>query len=109
MKLNAISLGVCAALAAQAFAQTPPTAAAPTLAASTGLQVYPGKGQDTALQGRDEADCYSGSKTQTGFDPAPPAAPAAKVEPPPPQQANGSRVRGAARGAAAGAVIGEIS
>jgi hypothetical protein len=107
MKLNAISIGICAALAAQAFAQTP-SATASTPAAAVGLSAYPAKGQDATQQGKDEAECYSWSKTQTGFDPSTPVATAAKVEPPP-QQANGSRVRGAARGAAAGAVIGEIS
>jgi len=109
MKFNAITAGICAALAAQAFAQTPPAPAAPTLAASTGLTAYPAKGQDATLQSKDEADCYTWSKTQTGFDPSTPVATAAKVEPPPPQQPNGSRVKGAARGAAAGAVVGEIS
>jgi hypothetical protein len=109
MKLNAVFLGISVALAMQAIAQTPPaTATPPTLAASTGLQVYPAKGQDATLQGKDEADCYTWSKTSTGFDPSTPVATAAKVEPPPPQAANGSRVRGAARGAAAGAVVGEI-
>jgi hypothetical protein len=53
--------------------------------------VYPAKGQDATLQGKDEADCYTWSKTQTGFDPATPVATAAKVAPPPPQQPNGSR------------------
>lgn len=110
MKLNAITAGICAALAVQAFAQTSPAPATPsTLAASVGLTAYPAKGQDATVQGKDEADCYTWSKSETGFDPATPVATAQKVAPPPQQAANGSRLRGAARGAAAGAVVGEIA
>ena len=110
MKSNTISIAICAALAAQAIAQTPPATATPaTLAASVGLSAYPAKGQDATQQGKDEAECYTWSKAQSGFDPSTPVATAAKVEPPPQQAANGSRLRGAARGAAAGAVVGEIA
>ena len=109
MKSNTISIAICAALAAQAIAQTPPATATPaTLAASVGLSAYPAKGQDATQQGKDEAECYTWSKTQSGFDPSTPVATAAKVEPPPQQTANGSRLRGAARGAAAGAAAGAV-
>jgi hypothetical protein len=75
-----------------------------------GMTAYPGKGQDAAQQGKDEADCYTWAKSQSGYDPAspPPVAKAAKVEAPP-AQPTGARARGAVRGAAAGAVVGEIA
>ncbi|HEU5468430.1 MAG TPA: YMGG-like glycine zipper-containing protein [Steroidobacteraceae bacterium] len=103
--------GAIAATLAAAQAQ-PPTAAAPTSAspaASVGLFVYPAKGQDAAQQSKDETECHGWSKTQSGFDPAAPAAapaPAAQAEK---QGASGERVKGAVRGAAAGAVIGEVA
>jgi hypothetical protein len=114
---NAIAIGVCAALAAQALGQTTPApntttpeAPAPALAASVGLQAYPSKGQDNKQQNIDEGECYAWAKQNSGYDPSspPPKAVAMKVEAPPPQ-ATGARARGAVRGAAAGAVVGEIA
>src|SRR3954470_1450262 len=101
---HALSSALCAILVAQAFAQTPP----PALAASVGLMAFPSKGQDAKTQNIDEGECYGWAKQQSGFDPGapPPAATAAKVEPPP-AQPTGARARGAVRGAAAGAVVGE--
>ena len=87
-----------------ASAQTP---ASP--AGSVGLFVYPAKGQDAAQQSKDETECYGWSKTQSGFDPAAPAAPPAQAAAPEKQGAGGERVKGAVRGAAAGAVIGEVA
>jgi hypothetical protein len=115
MKLRImLTSGVCAALAAQAFGQTTPaptTTAPPSIAASTGLMVYPAKGQDAATQSKDEGECFNWSKQQSGFDPMspPPAATVAAAPPPPPAQPTGARARGAVRGAAAGAVVGEIA
>jgi len=110
MKLkHALAGGLCIAIAAQALSQTT-AAPAPTLAASMKMTVYPAKGQDAAVQGKDEAECYNWSKQQTGYDPAtpPPTAVAQKVEAPP-AQPTGARAKGAVRGAAAGAVVGEIA
>ena len=76
--------GLCAAFAAQVPAQTTP---APTLAASMKLSVYPAKGQNATAQGKDEAECYTWSKQQTGYDPAnPPATAVAQQAAPPPDQ-----------------------
>jgi hypothetical protein len=97
-------------LAVTAVAQTPPPTK--SLSASVGVVAFPAKGQDAAKQSQDEGECFTWSKTQTGFDPMNPAA---SAPPPPPAQAaaapppSGQRVRGAARGAAAGAIIGEVA
>lgn len=95
------------ALSSTTIAQTPPPK---SLSASVGVVVFPAQGQTAEKQSQDEGECFTWSKTQTGFDPmnpaasAPPAQTAATTTPPP----DGQRVRGAARGAAAGAVIGEV-
>jgi hypothetical protein len=95
---------VAAFFVAPAHAQAP---ASP--AASVGLFVYPAKGQDAAQQSKDETECYGWSKSQSGFDPAAPAAPPAQAAAPEKQGPGGERVKGAVRGAAAGAVIGEVA
>jgi hypothetical protein len=69
---------------------------------------YPAKGQNSAQQQKDDAECYAWAKQTTGIDPA------AVASSPPPQQTGpavggGQRVRGAARGAAGGAAIGAIA
>jgi hypothetical protein len=98
------------AVAVAAVAQTP--APAKPLSTSLGVVVFPAKGQTAEKQSQDEGECFSWSKTQTGFDPMNPSAsvpappPAQAAAPPPP---SGQRVRGAARGAAAGAIIGEVA
>jgi Glycine zipper len=107
-------LGVAAASAQDQSQKTRP-AAPPTsgksLAASVGLNAYPAKGQSASVQTTDEAECYSWSKTQSGYDPmspppaAAPAQPAAAQQPAP----TGARAKGAVRGAAAGAAVGEIA
>lgn len=102
-------IAVTVLFAGVAAAQTP----APTksLSTSLGVVVFPAKGQSAEKQSQDEGECFTWSKSQTGFDPMNPAASAPPVQaaaPPPPPQ-SGQRVRGAARGAAAGAVIGEIA
>jgi hypothetical protein len=70
--------------------------------------VYPAKGQTTAQQKKDDAECYAWAKQTTGIDPA------AVASTPPPQQTGpavggGQRARGAVRGAAGGAAIGAIA
>jgi len=66
--------------------------------------VYPAKGQSAEQQKKDDGQCFTWAKQNTGIDPATASAP-------PPQQSNGGgeRVRGAARGAVGGAVIGGIA
>src|ERR1043166_5835826 len=70
--------------------------------------VYPAKGQSSAQQSKDDAECYAWAKQTTGIDPA------AVASAPPPQQTGpavggGERARGALRGAAGGAAIGAIA
>jgi Glycine-zipper domain len=69
--------------------------------------IYPAKGQSAQQQQKDDAECYTWAKGQTGYDPAQATQ---YVTPPPPQQSTGGeRVRGAGRGALGGAVIGAIA
>ncbi len=104
-------LAVSMLFAGAAVAQT--SAPSKSLSTSLGVVVFPAKGQTAEKQSQDEGECFTWSKSQTGFDPmnpsasAPPPQTAAAPPPPPPQ--SGQRVRGAARGAAAGAVIGEVA
>ena len=70
--------------------------------------VYPAKGQKPEQQHKDETECYTWARSQTGIDPTGPATVAAtpgKVDNP----ADGARVKGAAGGAAGGAVVGAIA
>lgn len=68
--------------------------------------IYPAKGQTTEQQSKDDGECYTWAKGNTGVDPAVVAqAPAA----PAPTGPTGARAKGAVRGAAAGAVVGEIA
>ena len=66
--------------------------------------VYPAKGQSAEQQKKDDGQCFTWAKQNTGIDPAAASAP-------PPQQSSGGgeRLRGAARGAVGGAVIGGIA
>jgi hypothetical protein len=103
---------VACGITALAWAQTPqPAPQGKSLAASAGLFAYPAKGQKPDQQTKDEAECYNWSKTQSGYDPMspPPAAAPTQATQPQATEADGSRVKGAARGAAAGAVIGEVA
>ena len=109
MRKPIVFIAVSMMLAGTAAAQTP----APTksLSSSLGVVVFPAKGQSADKQSADEGECFTWSKSQTGFDPMNPSASAPPVQAaaPPPPPPSGQRVRGAARGAAAGAVIGEVA
>jgi hypothetical protein len=69
--------------------------------------IYPGKGQSAEQQDKDEYECYSWAKANTGYDPATPAATAAAPEPAAKQ--TGGVARGAVGGAAIGAIAGDSS
>jgi len=71
------------------------------------LIVYPNKGQSKQQQEKDQFECYTWAKGQSGFDPmAPPTATA----PPPQQEAQQGGVgRGAVRGGAVGLAAGAIA
>jgi len=76
------------------------------IAKSLGLYVFPSNNQSTDQQAKDEMDCFTWAKNQTGIDPLnPPKVQADQVKKGP----DGSAVRGAAGGAAAGAAIGAIA
>lgn len=69
------------------------------------LVIYPAKGQSAAQQQKDEGECYTWAKGQSGFDPML----ASQAAPPPQQAVGGERVGGAVRGAVGGAAIGAIA
>ncbi|HTO08823.1 MAG TPA: glycine zipper family protein [Myxococcota bacterium] len=78
--------------------------------AAAQLVIYPAKNQSAEQQSKDESECQTWAKGNTGVDPvavANSAAQPAPVAAAPPAQ--GQRVRGAARGAAAGAAIGAVA
>ena len=89
---------------AQQAAAPPPSTPAKTTAQSLGVAVFPAKGQAPDQQAKDEAECFSWAKQQTGFDPAAPPPP-----PPAPEKKKGGAVKGAAKGAAGGAAVGAIA
>ena len=64
---------------------------------------YPAKGQSTQQQQKDDGECYSWSKSNTGVDPA--AVAAAPPPPSGPAVGGGERARGAVRGAAVGGIV----
>ncbi|WP_244816531.1 glycine zipper domain-containing protein [Caballeronia sp. Lep1P3] len=67
---------------------------------------YPARGQSQSQQSNDIGQCQQWAKQNTGIDPM---TVAQQANQPPPQQAQGGRVRGAAGGAATGAAIGAIT
>jgi hypothetical protein len=102
-------------LTLQAAAQSAP---AWSPSKSIGVFAFPKNGQNADQQLKDESDCYGMAKQQTGIDPqAPPPAGKSAEQKQAEQkqaaanapQAQGGRVKGAARGAAGGAAIGAIA
>jgi hypothetical protein len=73
-----------------------------------GAFVYAANQQPPDQQQYDEMDCYNWAKSQTSIDPMGPATAVQQVQKGE-NQAQGSRVKGAARGAVGGAVIGGIT
>ena len=66
--------------------------------------VYPAKGQSASQQSKDDGECQSWAKQNTGVDPANPAPAAQPAAAPPPPK--GGVVKGAAVGATVGAIGG---
>ena len=103
--------------ALSAMAQAPSSgASASSPAKSIGLFAYPKNQQSAEQQLKDENECYSSAKQQTGVDAQapPPAAPSAEEQQAAQKQAaqqaaaatpKGGAVKGSARGAAGGAAI----
>lgn len=79
---------------------------AETLSSSLGIFTYPAQGQSEAQMSKDDYECFSWAKDQSGYDPMSPPEPVAQ---PANNGPSGARLRGAARGAAGGAIIGEIA
>ena len=77
----------------------------PGMVAAQDPVVYPGKGQSKDQQEKDKFECYSWSKTQTGYDPSQQQAQAAQ----PSTSEEGSTRKSTARGAAGGAIGGAIA
>ena len=100
---GALGLGSSWASAQGSNAAAPPAGDAPLKPATLGLAVYPGSGQDATKQAKDEGECYTWAKQQTGLDPTAPVAAPAPTEKP-----RGGGARGAARGAAKGAAVGAV-
>src|SRR6266576_3254233 len=105
-------------LANSGMAQNAPPASSP--AKSIGMFAYPKNQQNADQQLKDETECYSSAKQQTGVDPQapPPAAPTAEEQKTAQEQAakqaagstpKGGAVKGSAKGAAGGAAIGAIA
>lgn len=67
--------------------------------------VYPAKGQTAEQQKKDDGECYTWAKGNTGIDPAAVAAAPPASAPPPTAGAGGARVAGAAKGAIVGGAI----
>jgi hypothetical protein len=82
-------------------------ALAQSLSSSLGVVAYPSKGQSAQQQSKDEGECFTWAKQQTGIDPV--AVASAPTEQPGPAVGGGERVKGAARGALGGAAIGAIA
>jgi len=75
-----------------------------SMASSLGLYVYPANEQSAETQSKDDYECFTWAKSETGHDPMNPASVEVAVEQPQSRR-SGSVVRGAARGA----VLGEVA
>jgi len=121
MRISTAAFFAVLVTSATVQAQTPAPPVAPptgqkTLAATVGVYAFPGAGQTTAQQSKDETECYNWSVQNTGSDPFQVAKQAEQQQ----QQAaaqqqqvqqstQGAGAKGAVKGAAAGALIGEIA
>jgi len=83
---------------------SPTVSAQQSMASSVGLHVYPANEQSAETQSKDDYECFSWAKTETGHDPMNPESIEVAVD-----QSGGGRNGSIVRGAAAGAVVGEIA
>jgi hypothetical protein len=113
-------LSILTLVALSTLAQNPSPVANASPAKSVGLFAYPKNQQNADQQLKDESQCYSSAKEQTGIDPqaAAPAAPSAQEQEAAQKQAaqqagqqtpKGGAVKGSVKGAAGGAAIGAIA
>jgi hypothetical protein len=113
----ALLLAACCATTTGAQQATPPTPAwSPSK--DIGVFVFGKNGQSADQQLKDESDCYSAAKQQSGIDPKAPAPSGKSAEQKEAERKaaakeadtpSGGRVKGAAGGAAGGAAIGAIA
>ena len=94
-----LTLTLATTTAPLALAQSASSAKSP-VATQLGVTISPQNKQDQGQQAKDENECYSMSKQQSGVDPA---AVASQQAP----DGKGSGAKGAAKGAAVGAVAGD--
>ena len=71
--------------------------------------MYLAKGQAQEQPQKDETECYTWARSQTGIDPTGPATAVAPTPQKVDNPANGARAAGAARGAAGGAASPSVS
>ena len=69
--------------------------------------IYPGKGQSAEQQDKDEYECYNWARSNSGYDPANPAA--SSPAPAPAAKQTGGVARGALVGATIGVIAGDSS
>jgi hypothetical protein len=69
--------------------------------------IYPNKGQTPEQQQKDEFECYTWARQQTGFDPM--QQPRASSPPPQREAPKGGVARGAVRGGLTGLAVGKIA
>ena len=84
-------------------------AVAQSVSSSLGLVVYPSNNQAASQVAKDEGECHSWARQNTGIDPANPMAGVQVQQAAPPPGGGASAGRGAVRGAAAAGVIGNIA
>jgi hypothetical protein len=121
MKATVVSLLIFVLLTMPGMAQTAASSsAAKSPANGIGMFVYPKNQQKADQQLKDENECYSSARQQTGVDPQapPPSGATAEEQKAAQEQAaqeagkavpKGGAVKGSAKGAAGGAAIGAIA
>jgi hypothetical protein len=85
------------------------TVTAQSVSSSLGLVVYPSNNQAASQIAKDEGECHSWARQNTGIDPANPMAGVQVQQAAPPPGGGASAGRGAVRGAAAAGIIGNIA
>lgn len=119
MKISSLMTAFIAGLApALAWAQgaVAPPSGQKTLAATMNVYVFPGDGQASSQQSKDEGECYQWAVSNTGVDPfeldrqsSRQAQQTAAAKEQAGQAGKGTTAKGALAGAAAGALIGGIA
>jgi hypothetical protein len=107
-----VVLALCVYASNHASAQSQPSSAQKSLAATLNVYVFPQQGQSASVQSKDEAACYDWAVQNSGIDPFQLSKQTQQQQQQAQAQAQGAQGQGArtaARGAAAGALIGGIA